>query len=95
MKYTMKWIGNGKPTKSDAKAMLKAFKEHVSKVRVIRSASGRPYMVSFVWPIGKSFTYDLDSLSSYDKIEFSCEGYAKRIAEAKVSTVNSTGKWIN
>jgi hypothetical protein len=74
------WKGKGKPSHSKFVAAMDEFSEHVEKVRIIRSESGRPYRCNF----GK---IEADSSEDFKSATLTASGFCKRVSESVAATV--------
>jgi hypothetical protein len=90
IKLDFNWVGTGTPKNKNMQQLYNNFVSSVSNVRVIRTPSNRPYECTFFWPLHSEGTEQHSD--NYKEVDFIFTGYAKRISESEVSSVQN-GQW--
>ena len=84
----LSWRGSEPPSQMMANSLKYYLTNYLSGFRIIRSASGRPYKCTFFYTQPEwSITNDMKGIT------FRGEGYAHRIKESEVTSINVSNAW--
>lgn len=84
---TWQWQGPGEASASTMQALFQAFSQYVAGLRIIRTASGRPYKCIFQFPEGSQ--PQAQHSSDYRDIDMHYDGYGKRVSNAVATEIES------